>query len=279
MIGSLEILNDEQADVVVKLVEKLEKVWIRREVEPIDFFTIGACTYMDGVADIERYHEHRKIMNPLLISHFNWLYDVVIDKFSQMLGPMRVVEELGHPGFHVFGHKPDQTSHPICVEAFQKPSASLHFDHQYEEHMNYWNTFDEVNFKEVLSFTLPVELPQTGGGLWLWNWTTLHEGALANFNFQDSHGEAIDFKTYMDDVDPRCDKDFWQNKTSPTLCEDDPIYDDKPIVLPYKVGRAAYHIGSIWHQIMPGYKLSDTDRRITLQGHGIKCDGIWRLYF
>jgi hypothetical protein len=30
---------------------------------------------------------------------------------------------------------------------------------------------------------------------------------------------------------------------------------------------------------MPGYKLSDTDRRISLQGHGVKCDGVWRLYF
>jgi len=276
MIGSLELLSSEQSDRVIELVEQLEKFWIRREIKPIDFFTIGACTYIDGVANIEKYHEHRVITNPVLMRHFRWLYDIVIEGFSQVLGPMEVVGELGYPGFHVFGHKPGQVSHPLCVEMFQRPSASLHFDHQYEEHWDYWEIFEKVDLENVLSFTLPIELPKTGGGLWLWDGLGTD---LSNFNFQDSEGEDIAFKKYMDDFDPRYDKDFWQNKTSPVLHEEDPIYDTKPIVLPYKAGRASYHIGRVWHQIMPGHKLCGTDRRITLQGHGVKCDGIWRLYF
>ena len=192
-------------------------------------------------------------MNPVLIRSFSWLYELVIEEFSKILGKLEVVRELGYPGFHIFGHKPGQRSHPACVEAFQSPSASLHFDHQYEEHGAYWELFDDVNLKETLSFTLPVELPKNGGGLWIWGTQDVN----------NSDENSI-FKKYMDSFDPRYDKAFWQNKTSPPLSEYDPIYDDKPIVLPYKVGKAYYHIGPVWHQIMPGYQLSDTDRRITL---------------
>ncbi len=277
-IGSIEVLDDSLSQKVVDSVDELEKIWVRREPDPIDFFTIGACTYQEGVIDIKRYHQHREVVNPILIAHFSWLYDVVIEKLSKILGSIEVVDELGYPGFHIFGHKPGCVSHPACIEVFQSPSASLHFDHQYEEHDNYWEQFDKVDLENAFSFTLPVELPKYGGGLWLWNWREVPELDEV-FNFNDSDGKVIAFKKYMDDFDPRYDKAFWKNKTSPALSEYDPIYDDKPIVLPYQVGRAFYHFGPVWHQIMPGYKLSDTDRRISLQGHGVKCDGVWRLYF
>ena len=278
-IGSLEILTDDQSNKVVDLVDELEKVWIRRETEPMDFFTVGACTYIDGVESLEKYDYHRELMNPVLKKSFSWLYDIVIEKFSQILGSVEVVNDLGYPGFHIFGHKPGQVSHPFCVDMFQVPLASLHFDHQYRQHTRYWELFNEVDLDETFTFTIPVELPKNGGGLWLWNWKELGVDALLNFNFQDSDGTDIAFKKYMDDMDPRECKNAWKDKVSPILFENDPIYDTKPMVLPYKVGRACYHIGPIWHQIMPGYELSDTDRRITLQGHGVKCDGIWRLYF
>ena len=276
IVGTIEVLDDEQSSKAVEFVDKLEKIWVRREEEPMDFFTIGACTYQEGVGSIENYHKHRELANPVLKQHFNWLYNLVIEKFSEIFGSMEVVDKLGHPGFHVFGPKPGQKSHSVCVEMFQTPSASLHFDHQYREHHSYWDLFNDVDLENTLSFTLPVELPKNGGGLWLWNWD---KDILSTYNFQDSSGEDIKFRKYMKDFDPRYNKAFWHNKTSPPLSEYDPIYDNKPIVLPYKVGRASYHVGPIWHQIMPGYELLDTDRRITLQGHGVKCDGVWRLYF
>ncbi|BCU98447.1 MAG: hypothetical protein CM15mV22_0790 [Eurybiavirus sp.] len=44
------------------------------------------------------------------------------------------------------------------------------------------------------------------------------------------------------------------------------------MVVPYKIGQLFYHTGHVLHQIV-GYKLDVWDRRITLQGHGVKCDG------
>ena len=276
MIGTIEVLDDRQSAKVVDFVDDLEQIWVRREEEPIDFFTIGACTYQEGVKSLKNYHNHRELVNPILRYRFNWLYDLVIKNFSKVFGPMKVEDKLGHPGFHIFGPKLGQKAHPFCLEVFQTPSASLHFDHQYEEHYDYWNLFDDVDLNNTLSFTLPVELPKNGGGLWIWN---CDKNSLSEYNFQDSNGKDLKFRSYMKDLDPRYIEAFWQNKTSPPLSQNDPIYSNKPIVLPYKVGRASYHVGPIWHQIMPAYELSDTDRRITLQGHGVKCDGVWRLYF
>ena len=48
MLGYIDVLSEDQSQETIKLVEKLEKVWIRRAPVPMDFFTVGACTYMEG---------------------------------------------------------------------------------------------------------------------------------------------------------------------------------------------------------------------------------------
>ncbi len=277
MLGYIDVLNDEQSNQTIKLVDKLEKVWIRRAPVPMDFFTVGACTYLEGVENIAKYHKHRRVMNPVLMKHFTWLYDILVEKLSTVFGPVEVVDELAYPGFHVFGHKPGQVSHPECAKRFEKPLASLHVDIQYREHKCYWNTYDEVDFEETLSFTLPVELPKNGGGLWLWDWVNMDEEWISKFNFQDDSQKDATIKDFMKDVDPRENKEFWENGSLPF--EYNHIYDTKPMVVPYEVGKLFYHTGHVLHQIIPGYKLQVGDRRMTLQGHGIKCDGIWKLYF
>ena len=47
----------------------------------------------------------------------------------------------------------------------------------------------------------------------------------------------------------------------------------------YTEGEMIYFIGHLLHQMMPGVNVQPTDRRITVQGHGQKCDGVWRLYW
>lgn len=47
----------------------------------------------------------------------------------------------------------------------------------------------------------------------------------------------------------------------------------------YQVGEMVLFIVPLLHQIAPVPSLIASDRRITLQGHGLRCDGVWRLYF
>jgi len=277
MLGYIDVLSEKQTQETVNLVDKLERVWIRRAPTPMDFFTVGACTYLEGCESIIKYHRHREVMNPVLKKHFTWLYTILIDKLSTVFGDCEIVNELGHPGFHVFGHKPNQLSDPTCRERFEKPLASLHVDIQYRQHMSYWSRYNNVDLEDTLSFTLPVELPENGGGLWLWDWLELDTEEIDKFNFQGDENKDACIKEYMKDADPRENKEFWDNGSLPM--EYNAIYDTKPMVVPYTTGKLFYHTGHILHQIIPGYKLQEGDRRITLQGHGIKCDGTWIIYF
>jgi hypothetical protein len=47
----------------------------------------------------------------------------------------------------------------------------------------------------------------------------------------------------------------------------------------YRVGEMVLFMLPLRHQIAPVQSLIPGDRRITLQGHGLRCDGVWRLYF
>lgn len=47
----------------------------------------------------------------------------------------------------------------------------------------------------------------------------------------------------------------------------------------YKVGEIILHSGYTLHQIAPTTYIYPDDERITLQGHGLFCDGQWLLYW
>ena len=61
-------------------------------------------------------------------------------------------------------------SEPEYVKLFEEPlgSVHVHVDVQYEEHYEYWNIFKEVDLENTLSFTIPINLPTHGGGLYTW---------------------------------------------------------------------------------------------------------------
>jgi succinylglutamate desuccinylase len=51
-----------------------------------------------------------------------------------------------------------------------------------------------------------------------------------------------------------------------------------PNYIEYKVGKLFYHKGHTIHQINKR-KMEYGDRRITLQAHAVRCDGVYRVYF
>ena len=48
---------------------------------------------------------------------------------------------------------------------------------------------------------------------------------------------------------------------------------------PYTLGQMVLHSGFQLHQVAPTPECGPGDERITLQGHGIKRDGVWQLYW
>ena len=72
-------------------------------------------------------------------------------------------------------------------------------------------------------------------------------------------------------------EDPWKFKLFDEDCGDLEQY--KPIVIPHLEGHAFYYYGMIMHQMILGDSFRKGDYRITFQGHGLKCDGKWRLFW
>ncbi len=250
--GFLSVCSADEAADVVAGVDAEVAHWTRRQVFPLDFFTLGAASYIDAVADVDDYTDRAAALNPVLWARFAGLYARVIARLSTVFGACALHEPLAYPGFHLFGHRPGHQNNRPTMNAMQALSASIHADRQFEPHGAVWSTFADVDLVNTMSFTLALQLPARGGGVCFWGDDTM--AAL---------GEGDPFAAHV-----RHGVDFRGQKGV-----------EPPWVVPYRVGALFYFVGLGRHVIAPSWDLSLSDRRITLQGHGVRCDGVWRLYF
>lgn len=103
-----------------------------------------------------------------------------------------------------------------------------------------WSQYQEVNDSHPLSFTLALSLPRLGGGLYYWD---------KMFNLLDPFP--------IEETAKKLPKHY----------------------VPYETGKIVLHEGLLLHQIAPAKEYFEEDKRITLQGHALFCDGCWRVYW
>lgn len=126
----------------------------------------------------------------------------------------------------------------LAHPAFMLLSASVHADLQYR-HTD-WSWAKSIS--RPITFTLPISLPRHGSGLNIWN---VNVRQLAGVSKQDA---ARAFR--------EAEKQF----------------------VAYQLGHVALQFGHPLHQIAMPQEMVDGDERVTFQGHGLFCDGVWRLY-
>jgi len=124
---------------------------------------------------------------------------------------------------------------------FEQPLANIHFDDQFAQVD--WSAYQEIDINHPISFTASISLPENGGGL---NWWDLRPKDLSGLS---------------------------EEKRIAKIQEAEQHY------FAYKKGQLLLHDGLILHQIAPANKMVYGDERITLQGHGVFVDGIWRIYW
>ena len=261
--GYLKVLDQQGIDNTIERVDLLKEWWIPRgiycgeggftasEENPVDFYTLGVATYIDGITDIQYYYDYIKSQNPVFKDYFSWLYDLVIYNLWGEIGECKIADFLAYPGFHIFGTKPNEQPKMATKMYMEQPSATIHVDLQHEQHEFLWSHFKEVDLENTLSFTLPLQVPMNGGGLNTWEEESMKQYEIDNK--YTKHMKELDYSKWGD-------------------------YDE-PTVVPYNIGEMFWFIGPLVHQIAPAYNADFNDRRISLQGHGVKCDGVWQLYF
>lgn len=108
--------------------------------------------------------------------------------------------------------------------------------------MQFALAFPESTPEATLSFTLPLGLPSGGAGLAVW--PIRHEEAL------------------------RCG-----------LCVRDLAAQSRCERVPYEAGRVVLHDGFLLHAIGASSDSAPDGQRITLQGHGVRRQGRWTIYW
>lgn len=233
-----QILTLDECQRVYEQIDTLHQHWIHRGSSDSLFCTLGAASYLDvgtypNAEDTYWQKAHR--YNPVLQKNFGWLYERIKQYLKLILKlPVSYKADAALPGFHVW------LGHAIPT----MPIVSLHCDLQYQ-HLN-WNGQNPIDFSNAISFTLPIQLPDSGGGL-----------ELSDFN----HLEFLDIVEYNKidwDLIPRFRKIDYHA---------------------YSLGQIVMHSGHTLHRIALTSSAKPTDKRVTLQGHGVLIDGIWQIYW
>lgn len=229
MIERIEVLTLAECEQVREQIHALQADWIRRH-PGSPFYTLGAASYLD---DPDVYYDRAQQYNPLLTAHFGWVHERVLEKLqAHFKTPVRYYERFALPGFHIFGGS---------KALLQMGNASVHCDVQYTRVD--WSDLPDPDFENPLSLTLTIKLPNSGGGLRVWD-----------IQYAEIVGRSAE--------------------------ELRPIFRERTRhVEPYAVGEMVLHSGHTVHQIAPVENITKEDERLTLQAHGIQCAGTWYIYW
>jgi hypothetical protein len=242
VITYLDLLTEQECLEVRSVVYELKKLWQPRNINST-FFTLGSTAYQDAFGyGASIYYGKAKLFNPILFKHFEWLYKRLSELLAKELGePACYQQKFALPGFHIFLTPESDLSKHYLKYSLEEERCLAHSDEQYK--LLDWESFGGCNSCKTISFTLAITLPHFGGGLDVWD-----------FNSKDRSGLS--------------EPEFRQ-----ILCSREKTF------YPYQLGKVAIHSGLFFHQIAPIQKIHVGDERITLQGHGLFCQGTWHLYW
>ena len=285
----IKIIENHETDSVFITLERMRKLWLQRtnwhpalEIagpdsnleQYIHYYTVGSTLYMDARdRGWNSYKNLSEMYNRVLIKKLGWLYDRFIFELSEYLGECKYEDDLALPGFHIyeFDAAPDARKHHRC----------LHYDGQWFYGRNYFKEkYTNIDFRNQLSYTFTIKVPHNGAAIALWNLPDDKKNKAKSIQ-RRLHQNVIDrYQTleYVKEIkDNKTIEDPWKFKLFDDDCGDLQQY--MPVVIPHLEGHSFYYYGMIMHQMILGDTFNKGDFRITFQGHGLKCDGIWRLFW
>lgn len=243
------VISAEMAQDVVARLYQLKSAW--HSIRP-GLSVLGTPLWLRGNPNMDT-----EIANRVLDKYFGDLYQAVFGTLENLLeAPVRAMEGYSRPGFHIFEslHGEDPVVSPSEVHYDSELFAAL-FDSL---------PADKKRFKKeeffdpdtTLSFTLALQVPKNGTGLFVW--PTLQREEIMSYT------TALDVNRFaaMACLLSRHQREF----------------------VDYRVGELVKHNGQQVHWIAPMQldgrtAIAAGEKRITLQGQGIKHDGVWEIFW
>lgn len=249
-ISEIDLLTPDERGEVRKALDEMRPHWIQRH-PTAPFFTLGASNYFDiAYNPIQPYYRFAALFNPVMREHLGWLYDRIAQSLSAHFGePVEYREGLAMPGFHILlSDKSFETAQDLThLEWFKakgKADIVANAIHCDTAHLVVnWGTKEGIDFEHPISITLSIALPKSGAGLNYWD-----------YGLEKTEGMS-------------------QKDMKEFLLSSERHYHA------YREGTMVIHSGLRYHQMAPMKDLQSTDERITLQGHGVRCNGTWQLFW
>ena len=285
----IKIIEPHETESVFITLESMRKLWLQRtnwhpalEIGGEDsgiegyvhYYTLGSTLYMDARdRGWKSYKNLSEMYNRVLIKKLGWLYERFIFELSEYLGECKYEDDLALPGFHIyeFGAAPDKRKHHRC----------LHYDGQWFYGRNYFKEkYTNIDFRNQLSYTFTIKVPHNGAAIALWDLPDNKRKKAESIQSRFPHDVIDRYQTldYVKEIkDNKTIEDPWKFKLFDEDCGDLEQY--MPVIIPHLEGHSFYYYGMIMHQMILGDDFNRGDYRITFQGHGLKCDGIWRLFW
>lgn len=258
----INVLSEDECREYARVLDSLSSEWTKRPQGSSHLYTLGSATHADiETCDLVSDIEFNKIEynNEILRNHFPDLYIKLIRALESKLGPCELITDKAPlPGFFIYGEPK-----PNDIRKEELPPVAgmvrIHFDGQVYALDYIWNDYSDVE-EECISFTLAIEMPEHGAAFLLWDQPDL--GCYLN-------GEIADIYKSYDYYEADGNREFL----------DSYALNKVPEVIEHVVGRMIVNKGKQWHAAAGSTKQFSTDRRIAFQGFGVKCDGVWRLFF
>ena len=159
-----KVFTKKEAQEFAKKVKQDRHLW---KTKNILMHTLGTASYLEGTSGFNYYKKEYTKTNKLLKKRYNKLFDILLNYFQKRVPESKVKYRFALPGFHIFE----------CNKLFSLPVASVHKDLQYKNLK--FTSNEDIDYNNTLSFTLTLELPPTGGGL---------------FTFEDNKKSKVNYK-------------------------------------------------------------------------------------
>ena len=289
-IGIVEILNDTEVKKVEQGVHDCVNLWQRRENwHPVNdvprynediesymhYSTLGATLYMDASDRGWSYYEkHKAITNRVLNMKFDWVYHKLIEALTPEIGQCAYEPDLALPGFHIyqFDDAPDPRKHHRC----------LHMDGQFFYALKFLKEKygKVIDIKDPLSFTFTITRPSRGSAIGFWGLPEALRQRAEDLQKKYPHDIIDRYQNveYVKEIQQqRAIERPWKYDLFLPHCGDLEQY--IPKIIPHTPGNSFFYSGMIMHQMILGDTFSKGDTRITLQGHGLKINGHYKLFW
>ncbi len=287
-LGVVKILTDDETKKVEQGVYDCVHLWKRRENwHPVNdvpqynediesymhYSTLGATLYMDA-SDVgwSYYEKHKGITNKVLDKKFDWVYEKLIEALTPHVGECSLESDLARPGFHIyqFDDAPDPRKHHRC----------LHMDGQFFYALKFLKEKygKVIDIKEPLSFTFTITRPSRGSAIGFWGLPEHLKRRSEDIQKEYPHDiiERYQNVEYVKEIQKqRAIERPWKYDLFYPNCGDLEQY--IPTIIPHTPGNSFFYSGMIIHQMILGDSFKKGDTRITLQGHGLRVNGKYKL--